>query len=171
MHHLGNQYEWIASFAYQFGLDDLEMSAEYNAGPEAGQAVFLYNNVIKVENQRIGSYYILDDASRNTTLSLFSCFHFSVLDISKADMQKEAEQQGFDHILKQTWFCHSPIGTTPCGVCKPCQTVVRAGLEFRLTMGGLIRYHMRNYILWINTKFRDVKLYLKFKRLIRNAFG
>lgn len=47
-------------------------------------------------------------------------------------MLKIAEKHGFDDIMEETWFCHTPTKDgKPCGMCNPCKYTREEGLGRR----------------------------------------
>lgn len=62
--------------------------------------------------------------------SLFRCFSFPLLDVSKERMGELARENGFYDLLVQRWFCQTPFAGRPCGVCRPCRTAPRDHVDF-----------------------------------------
>jgi hypothetical protein len=137
---LGSQYDWLARYVTQFQLEGLELSVNAASTPRtAGAAYLLKNNVEPVEAPAGQTNWRLREESRNGDLSIFSHFLFPVLFATKADMERWSEERGFRHIMAQTWFCQRPIRGKPCGLCSPCQYLIRDGLSRRLPPIARIR--------------------------------
>jgi 7-cyano-7-deazaguanine synthase in queuosine biosynthesis len=64
------------------------------------------------------------------------------INISKAEMEKIAVDNGFLSILEKTWFCHYPKFGNPCGICFPCQLIMRNKLYNKIPLPFRIRYHL-----------------------------
>lgn len=133
---MGSQYDWLARFA------------EVNKGLElcihkddkALEIIMTLGNAKKVQDE-VGAYYLLDDTrSPIELIKVFGNFHFPILDMSKLDMKKIAEELGYQSIMSNTWFCHSPINNEPCGVCNPCKYTIEEGMEYRFSEKALKRY-------------------------------
>jgi 7-cyano-7-deazaguanine synthase len=81
--------------------------------------------------------------------------------MTKRDEAELFEKLGFKSSLKQTWFCYKPIDNGPCGLCNPCLTAIRDGMEWRLSAAALKRYRKRMLLI----------PYYKGKIILRNILG
>ena len=154
--HLGSQYEWLARFSKD--IHNLELSIE-NEGILVG-TIKKYGEIKKVFDHDIGEYYTLDNSvSQDNIIKIFGNYNFPLLDYSKLMMKKEAEEDGFMHLMNKTWFCHRPIDNAPCGTCSPCEQAIDAGLEYRLTDVALQRYKKHQFFYPIKKTifFRGIK--------------
>lgn len=134
--HLGTQYDWLARYAKQQGLDDLELTIEAETAPH----LFIKRHLTKRQDPTIGEYYSLDpDLDRADDLRLFDCFRFPLLDWTKIGMLEHAKQHGWLEILMATWFCQRPRKGKPCGVCNPCRNAIKEGMGLRFSRSTLIR--------------------------------
>jgi len=137
--HLGGQYDWLARFAAQQGLSDLELAIHR----DDRAAAFLEPHVVRRDGGG-DPYYRLRDDPPDPDLRLFERFRFPVFDKTKRDMQRVAAERGFADILELTWFCHLPTPRgQPCGTCNPCRYTIEEGLGRRVPLRGRLRFHRR----------------------------
>ena len=125
---LGTQYCWIASYAKKNNISDFQMSVVKD-----GRISTLLSTYSERINDGVTRPYwralgIPDDVD----VSIFSYFHYPVMDYTKLDMLETAKREGFFDILNLSWFCHSPIKREPCGICAPCTIAIEEGLLERL---------------------------------------
>lgn len=147
--HLGSQYEWLSRFAKQHGITDLELGIV-----KGGIVTTLLKDVVVRTEDEHGEYYSLDPAIEDSNLlSLFKPFRFPIFDWTKLTMREHAVKTGTFEIMKITWFCHSPKNGEPCGICNPCTSSIKQGMEFRFPKTALMRYRMEP----VNSKVRKVK--------------
>jgi len=125
--HLGNQYDWLARYAEANNIYDLELCTHVDDTVEG----FIRNDV-KLIKETNDKYYKLNEHLSNPDLKIFSYFHYPLYDMSKLQMEEKSRSSGFSHIMEQTWFCHSPIGNKPCGMCNPCKYTREEGLGRRV---------------------------------------
>ena len=165
---IGEQFEWLARFSKSVG--NLELSAEKGTRP--ADIINTYGATKKVNDDKIGMYYIVDkENSSNDIINFFGNFHLPLLDYTKLSMKKEAEDNGFIDIMNKTWFCYTPIADEPCGSCNPCFTTIEAGLEYRFSDAALRRYKLEKKIIRpITAAFRKTLIYripFKIYRMIK----
>ncbi len=110
--HIGTQYGWLAQFsitmAWKYGKIEL-CTQRHN--PPAGWQVEVFENPHSKNTGLKGGY----------ARHLFQHFLFQTLHLTKNDMKMNSVKKGFYDILMNTWFCHWPVGSLPCGVCNPCR--------------------------------------------------
>jgi hypothetical protein len=147
--HWGTQYEWLARFANEQGIKNLELCVQ-NSGSQRNYDMMNYfrsindgdDNVYKVDDKFIGSDFY----------EIFKYYVFPVINFSKLDMLNILKERGVNEFLKFTWFCHNPRPNgKPCGNCVPCSLVIKQGLSKRLPLVSRIRYY-----LGISRRFRNV---------------
>lgn len=135
--HLGGQYDWLARFAIQNDLSDLELSIHQ----DDRAAMFLQQYVVR-EDGGGDPYYRLRDDPGDDDLRIFERFRFPIFDKTKTDMEREARAQGFADVMEMTWFCHVPTPDgQPCGRCNPCRYTIDEGLARRIPLRTRIRNH------------------------------
>jgi hypothetical protein len=128
-HGLGGQYPWLARFVERERLDGLHLSIDH--GSRAHRVLEPW--LVACSSESLEGFRI-DPVHRGSDIfTVFGAFAMPLMAHTKARMAQEAQQQGWIEGLKLTWFCHKPrLGMTPCGVCNPCQAVIRGGLAWRL---------------------------------------
>jgi len=137
--YIGRQYEHLARYAQQLGLDGLELSIHR----DDRAFLFLREAVRRVETSE-GTYWALVDPPPDPNLLLFRAFRFPLFDLTKLDMERVAAEYGFSSLMEQTWFCHKPLpGDIPCGRCGPCGYAMTEGMARRLPWASRLRYHVR----------------------------
>ena len=140
---VGIQYEWLARFCAEEGINDMEISNETAIFDKDNRTRKLLGDDLDKFETEYGVYYKLNDRAKgNDIYSIYGNFKFPVFDFTKLDMFESSKDSGFYDVMKLTWFCHSPTKKNkPCGKCHPCQTVYREGLKWRLPLTAKLRYH------------------------------
>jgi hypothetical protein len=136
---LGSQYEWLARFAEQAGLSDLEMSIETRSPGFFSTYVSPYIREVPAGSS---VNYCLADNPLDVDLSLFKYFLFPLRHLNKLDLKRLARKYGFLDIMNETWFCHSPKGMQPCGTCRPCYVALEEGMRGRMPLMSQLRCHL-----------------------------
>ena len=141
---LGQQYNWLSSFAFFYTLRDLEISLE-----KGGDGIFnfLRQKFTYINEDGVTFFKVDPKYEGSDEYNVFQYFRFPLMEISKLDMKGISKEHGFYHILNTSWFCHHPRSNgTPCGVCIPCAGVVHAGMRHRLPASSQWRYVFRDYM-------------------------
>jgi hypothetical protein len=148
------QYEWLAYFAHQFGIEDLELCAE-KIEESFHDFENHYRSILLPELEGQWHDCKLRENITNENNLLFSCFRFPILHITKMDMKSLSEQYNFDDIMQKTWFCFQPnsLGRL-CGVCVPCKVRIRSGVETQIPFSKT-RFVMRP---WLSLKDKMRKI-------------
>ncbi|RDH44156.1 7-cyano-7-deazaguanine synthase [Zooshikella ganghwensis] len=135
--YIGPQYEWLAKFAHQLNLHDLELSIHKD--DKAHDVLLPY--VIKQADEH-GPYWVVNPELKSTPeYQLFHYFRFPLFELTKLEMAQQAQDSGFSDILEMTWFCHEPLANQqPCGTCNPCRYTIEEGLSRRIPWRGKLRY-------------------------------
>ena len=135
---LGVQYEYLARYADEHKLNDLELGVEHGR-------FFIYDLVTEFfeeDNSVSSSTMKLRDDAPDDVLFL-KYFSFPLINMSKKDMEKVSSERGFQHIMDMTWFCYRPIANKwPCGTCHPCELTIEPGLSHRIGWRGLWRHRV-----------------------------
>jgi hypothetical protein len=135
--HLGGQYDWLARFAIQHGLNDLELAIHR----DDKAAAFLQDHVVR-EDGGGDPYHRLRATGADDDLRIFERFRFPVFDATKRDMERAARQREFIDLMELTWFCHIPTPDgRPCGRCNPCRYTIDEGLARRIPLRTRLRNH------------------------------
>lgn len=155
----GGQYDWLARFSKQ--LNGLELTIHQD--DKAFEIIKQFGNLNKITNSSKGEYFVLDIMNSSAELiKVFGCFDFPILEYSKLDMKKDAEENGFINLMNKTWFCHTPIENEACGICNPCIYTIEEGLKYRFSAKALRRYNIRKYLAPLKKSF-IYKLYKKIR--------
>lgn len=128
--HLGGQIDWLARLAKSQGIR-LEMGVHL----DDNAAAFLEG---QTEVSHEGVHVVAESASDD--LDIYRWFAFPLLTMSKLDMQEQAAEGAFSHIMEMTWFCHFPLlDGRPCGWCNPCKYTREEGLGRRVPTATALR--------------------------------
>lgn len=130
---IGGQYEWLARFCAERGIEGLELSIHRD-----DRARDLLLGLVDASRTRLDRRHAGDPR-----YELFKYFRFPLFDKTKQQMRIEAIAAGFEDLMKLTWFCHRPAHGKPCGRCNPCIYTIEEGLADRVPLRGRIRYHLR----------------------------
>lgn len=133
--YLGSQYDWLARYIHQHGIEQLELCIHADDRAEG----FVREFVEQVSLPDGDGYWQIRRDASGGDIGLFAHFHFPILNLTKTEMRRAAEAAGFGRIMALTWFCHTPIGGRPCGVCNPCRYTIAEGLADRLPGRALLR--------------------------------
>jgi hypothetical protein len=130
---IGGQYEWLARFCVERGIDGLELSIHRD-----DRARELLEDLIDESRMQLAPRHAGDPR-----YELFKYFRFPLFDKTKRQMREESQSARFDELMQLTWFCHRPVKGEPCGRCNPCIYTIQEGLAERVPLRGRIRYQLR----------------------------
>lgn len=166
---IGIQNEWLARFAEETNITDLELSIEARVN-----VTHPFNGVVlaNLDTEKDGDYYNykLQNNPSYPDLSLFKNFRFPLIKRTKTQMLKIAKEHDFMDILQHSWFCHSPVNQKPCGICKPCTIAIGEGLWKRIPVYGLFRYikvHTIRPLIYKDLQSGKKEFTLPLKRILR----
>lgn len=135
---LGSQYDFIARFAHESNLCNLELSVHRDDHAQKFLAPYVIND---------NNIYRLRDDPSFPELSIFRYFHFPILDLTKRDMERLAKKHGFLNLLNQTVFCHNPRASgKPCGYCNPCRYTMEEGLARRIPLLPRLKFYIKRFL-------------------------
>ena len=137
--HLGSQYAWIVDYCKANRLEGIELPVERDSNPCPTGGVSPL--VIPWLTAGDPPLRLRPDAPADLQC-LFGQMHFSLTHITKTEMRRQAREQGFEDLMRLTWFCHHPRGRHPCGTCAPCRHAIQEGLGFRIPLAGRLRYRL-----------------------------
>jgi hypothetical protein len=137
---LAKQYEFLAMFCREHNFDDVELAIEKTSVPWR-----LLKNYVKKEGKGAAMTYKIDSHfADEAEYKVFRSFSFPVFDITKHDMIRISERNGFKDFMNMTCFCYSPgKNGVPCGVCNPCIFTMKEGLSWRFPFYSKLRYYFR----------------------------
>jgi hypothetical protein len=139
---MGHQYEYLARFCEETGINAMELSVDYDDRVRGVNAL-LGPYITNAGTEEWPLYEIAPHFADTDEHRLFKYFQFPLFNLRKTDMGAIAQKEGFDDILELTWFCHTPRGNAPCGVCVPCMYAIEEGMGRRVPLRGRIRYMLR----------------------------
>lgn len=149
--HLGTQYDWLARYTYSSGIKDLELCIHIDDTVEG----FIKDDVKLIEEDD-DRYFVIEPPFTNPDLKIFANYRYPLYDLTKLEMEKISKESGFLHIMEKTWFCHTPIGDEPCGLCNPCKYTRGEGLGRRVPDPSFYRKVRRKISRKINAMKRKV---------------
>ena len=137
--HLGVQYEWLARYTLEYGLSGkIELGIQAGARMDAilGKHIETVTHYVK----GAGPVYRLRADTPNKDMHFFRHYIFPIIRTPKLEMQRRAEDNGFDDIMETTWFCLAPPRPgVVCGMCNPCKTVDKTGMGRRVPPSARLR--------------------------------
>jgi hypothetical protein len=137
---LGPQYGWLANYAVEHGIKDLELCIDKGPG-DLDRLLRPLLVLVDVDNEM--SYEMNRDEQDKLAGVVFRYFKFPLFDTTKLDMERLSKEEGFYDLMLITWFCHRPRPNgTPCGTCSPCAYTIKRGLGRRISCISRIRYRL-----------------------------
>lgn len=127
--HIGTQYDWLARFCAEHGLDHVVMGFEN--GRQGAHGVL--RDAVDEGRWTGGRVHrVRADALGSDVGLVFGRYVFPLFERTKRDMAHEVDERGWRPLMLETWFCHRPVGDQPCARCHPCVQAIRAGLGWRI---------------------------------------
>lgn len=125
---MGVQHDWLARLALQH--PGMELCIEKALGEHAP----IRNSILKHGKLFVdGDGYIVDQAHSSKELNLvLGNLKLPIFDKTEREMLENIKAWGYEDVMQHIWFCHSPIGRKPCGLCNPCSTKMDSSMEFLL---------------------------------------
>lgn len=142
---LGTQYEWLARFAKEHNIKDLELGIEKADTSIPYSCIKKFGETIFIDKGELSYHTINSKKSTDDLITIFGRFHFPepLFTITKKETLNEYKKLGFENSASKTWFCHKPFNNEPCGFCNPCVATIKEGMEFRFPKTSLRRYKLR----------------------------
>lgn len=144
---VGTQYEWFALLCDYTGLT-MESAVVHQYHGKVENAIY-GEGCLKILNDDVlpERYVVENDGDKNLAKVVFGDLILPVIKLSKIDEYNLAKENGWLDIMKLSWFCHTPIGGMPCGLCGPCDDAMNTGMEWRLDDKAKNRYrHKKSYL-------------------------
>ena len=134
---IGRQYEWLAWFCTQEGIDEIQLCIHRDDKAHAALEPY----VAERREAGIRAHRFVAPAEDAADLhALFRHFAFPLFEVSKQEMASEAQARGWQDFMEMTWFCHNPLHNgRPCGCCNPCLYTIEEGLAHRLPRASRVR--------------------------------
>ncbi|MGO4550276.1 hypothetical protein AB4059_04125 [Lysobacter sp. 2RAF19] len=128
---IGSQYAWLARFAKQRGLQDMEMSSERARHGASG--VLMDCTVPAQSAHGYPTFRVAPDTADPDIGVVFGAFAFPMIGTTREDMTQVVKRNGWGELMGMTWFCHRPTrNAQPCGLCNPCRYVIDEGFGWRI---------------------------------------
>ena len=124
---LGSQYEWLARYAAN--NPGIELGIE-KTNVEYSGCIAVVEKFGRFKKDEDGILIIDKDNSCDDLIELFGNFKFPIANITETEMVKKII--GYEDVMKNIWFCHTPVNNEPCGYCRPCQQKMKCEMEFLL---------------------------------------
>lgn len=128
--HLGDQYEWLARYCKQNGIQEMELSIEkfVDSRYTTDFVQFIYPD----SRDSFSHEPDYEDLKENFEI-LFKTHSLPIRHLTKSDMLAISKQSGWFPVMEMTWFCFYPVNNrTPCGMCKPCSLLIRDNFSWRI---------------------------------------
>lgn len=138
---LGIQYETLAQYA---ALEPgIEIGSE---GGEAGnlrmtEAIIHCGGLKEVD----GSYFIDPEHATEVGKLAFGNLSFPIIMIPESQMVRDIKAWGYEDVMEQVWFCHTPINGQPCGVCRACEVKMMNQMEWLLPPNARRRFRVKRF--------------------------
>jgi hypothetical protein len=158
---IGGQYEWLARFCLQQGIEDMELAIHRDDKARELLAGLVDTTRVRLDRRFAG----------DSRYELFRFFRFPLFDVTKLQMRDAARRHGLGEFMALTWFCHRPIGGQPCGVCNPCIYTIQEGLGDRVPQRALRRYRLRLVPRIRSAVTRHTGVYLAARSVYRRIRG
>ncbi len=169
--HIGKQYDYLATVAKSYGLVGLGLENLRGLGLEDGASLGgidkLFINYIKLVPGPYGAKIDQDKSNPDVNL-VFGNMFFPIWDITEPEMDKWSKKNGYDDIMRSTWFCHSPINGSPCGLCPPCEEKMGSKMEHLLPEEAKKRYYKAKKLSFLGSKLSRIIKRREINYLIRH---
>lgn len=151
----GAQYEWLAKFADEHKLYNIEMSWEQRHSlPAKREAILPLVYPSKYPDAHIDP----------SIYEIFKFYTFPISNIFKKDMIHIAKKSGFYDLMQLTWSCHSPTWRgKPCGICVPCHDIIETEMGHRLPLTSKLKHYI------LKPLIDSLKKYPRVYQLVKKA--
>ncbi|MEZ0469170.1 hypothetical protein [Luteimonas salinilitoris] len=134
---IGSQYEWLARFCRQRGIERLELGAGHRGG-RIQKIIGPFATPTEEDGYR--TYRIGREYRHTREYAVFGGFSFPLFELGKRETADLAGERGWLDLLGMTCFCHKPRnGWEPCGCCNPCLYAVDEGFGWRIPRQNRIK--------------------------------
>jgi 7-cyano-7-deazaguanine synthase in queuosine biosynthesis len=138
---IGYQQDRIARLASQMGIklvqgiEDVPNGSGHVSGSLRKYAT-MRDGYISLEGGEKISFRELDPAKSSREITdIFGGIWFllPMYYKTKVETLELFKEIGYQEVVPLTWFCAQPINGKECGLCNPCDSVVKADMSFRLS--------------------------------------
>ena len=139
---LGYQYELFALLCEGLGMR-AECAVEDSPRSKAKRAIDAQCLLVPCDQEPCGHgrFRVVSKGGSSDAETVFGRLDFGMLDVSKAEAKRVAQESGWMPIMHRTWFCHAPVNGKPCGTCNPCKDAMVEGMRWRMPLSSQLRYH------------------------------
>lgn len=142
---IGDQYQWLPAFCKHGGVADMELGVHVDDKVQALVRPFA------VEFEHAGGFRSMRVDPRRADgaeFTLFRYFSFPLFHIDKVGIDRQAAAEGWSGIMDMTWFCHTPVRGSPCGICAPCVYTIEEGLARRVPAARRALSFFYRHLVW-----------------------
>ena len=138
---LGYQYELFALLCEGLGIR-AECAVEDSPRSKAKRAIDAQCLLVPCESPcRRGRFRVVSKGASSDAATVLGRLDFGMLDVSKVEAKRMAQESGWMSVMRRTWFCHAPVNGKPCGTCNPCKDAMAEGMRWRMPLSSRLRYH------------------------------
>jgi len=124
--HIAQQFEFLAFFCKDWGINDMELSIEEDGNKESRIYSFISAAVTKSSDYSSSlTKEVCDTPFGKDLFELFKYYSFPIIHTSRADMIRIAKELNYEELLAMTWSCATPFRGKPCGFCNPCLHTIK----------------------------------------------
>ena len=141
---LGYQYELFALLCEGLGVR-AEYAVEDSPRSKAKSAIDAQCLLVPCDQGPCGHgrFRVVSKGGSSDAETVFGRLDFGMLNVSKAEAKRVAQELGWMPIMRRTWFCHAPVNGKPCGTCNPCKDAMVEGMRWRMPLSSRLRYRTR----------------------------
>ena len=141
---LGYQYELFALLCEGLGMR-AECAVEDSPRSKAKRTIDAQCLLVPCEEGPCGRgrFRVVSKGGSSDAETVFGRLDLGMLDVSKAEAKRVAQELGWMPIMHRTWFCHTPVNGRPCGTCNPCKDAMVEGMRWRMPPSARLRYWAR----------------------------
>ena len=166
---LGIQYSWIARLALirpelELGLENVKKS---KSGCNA--TIRKYGKIINTND--IHRLTLSKKDSSKELYDIFGNIRLPIKDKTEQEMKKIIDDLGYNDVIKEIWFCHTPINNRPCGLCHPCIVKYNAGFRDTIPFVSKVRIIIRKFLSKFLGDAKVNELSKKYRRSIKRKKG
>lgn len=133
---LGSQHEWLAWLGKQ--RPGMEMGTE-SGTPATSHIIDAIETFCNLRIEKNIGY--VDSTSSVEGKLVLGWFKYPLITRCETDMLQQIEAWGYEDVMKNIWFCHTPINGTPCGCCHPCAVKMESEMQWLLPKKAQKNYH------------------------------
>ncbi len=125
----GVQHEWTARVAKLY--PGIEMCIE-----KITKGYMPTRKIINDHGKVMLSYHgweVDKEASDDVLVAVLGNITLPIFETTEVEMLENIKAWGYEDVMENIWFCHTPIDGKPCGLCSPCHTKCDSGMEFMLS--------------------------------------